>query len=367
VSRGGFARISARAAGAGAVLLFAVVVLAATVLRHPVYTPDGIVYARYAARDAGLSERDATLAARAFYEKTPLASSRYRSLVELEPSVAFQRSRIFENRLLYPAIVSVLYHAAGFRALFIVSALSYVGFAGALYWLLCAVGRPWTAAIFTIVALAMPLTRDLAAGDLTDMLAALWWTLALGALLHAMNRPHSGRLLATLALASVLLALTRPAPYLIVLPAFAAAVVQGMWPAFLASLGGVAAYGIAAQLTHAFGVAEQLRWVYDRSPDARRTPYAAWYRAALESTIRYTVVQAVRTAIPVLALGGLVFGIVRREIRPPMIVLAAAALSCLAAIPFNPVPSALARVVLFPLVPVMCAIFQTLVAEQVPA
>ena len=33
--------------------------------QYPVYTPDGIVYARFAARDAGYSERDATLVARA--------------------------------------------------------------------------------------------------------------------------------------------------------------------------------------------------------------------------------------------------------------------------------------------------------------
>jgi hypothetical protein len=39
-------------------------------------------------------------------------------------------------------------------------------------------------------------------------------------------------------------------------------------------------------------------------------------------------------------------------------VLLAAALACLIAIPFNPVPSALARVVLFPLLPVFCAIAQ---------
>jgi hypothetical protein len=41
-----------------------------------------------------------------------------------------------------------------------------------------------------------------------------------------------------------------------------------------------------------------------------------------------------------------------------MAVLAAAAVACLIAVPFNPVPSSLARVVMLPLVPVFCAIAQ---------
>ena len=59
-----------RSAGfSGAIVVaFACVVLFASVLRHPQYTPDGLVYARYAARDAGYSERSAALAVRAFYE-----------------------------------------------------------------------------------------------------------------------------------------------------------------------------------------------------------------------------------------------------------------------------------------------------------
>src|SRR5690348_9092991 len=100
------------------VVLVALGVLFGDVLKHPVYTPDGIVYARYAARDAGASDRDATLRARAFYEKTPMmAVPRYRELIELAPSVAFEKSRIFANRVLYPWVVSLLLPAAGFGAL----------------------------------------------------------------------------------------------------------------------------------------------------------------------------------------------------------------------------------------------------------
>src|SRR5579884_1357483 len=118
-----------RVLGAVLVGLFAIVVTFASVLKHPTYTPDGIVYARFAARDAGYSQRDATLAARAFYDHTAMMrDARYRALIDLDPSVAFARSRIFENRVLYPWIVGMTLRASGFRALFLVNAAAYVAF-----------------------------------------------------------------------------------------------------------------------------------------------------------------------------------------------------------------------------------------------
>src|SRR5579884_2408480 len=116
-------------AAAAVVASLAIVLVLVSVLKHPVYTPDGIVYARFAARDAGYSERDATLAARAFYDHTAMMrDARYRALIDLDPSVAFARSRIFENRVLYPWIVSMALPASGFRALFLVNAAAYVAF-----------------------------------------------------------------------------------------------------------------------------------------------------------------------------------------------------------------------------------------------
>ena len=347
-----------RPAGAAlvVVVLFALGALFASVLRHPQYTPDGIVYARYAARDAGYSEREATLAARAFYEKTPMMRvPRYRSLIELDPSVSFARSRIFENRVLYPALVAVLLPALGFKALFAVSAVSYVLFGAALFWLLLTFGRPWAAMVLAIVVLALPLTRGLAASDLTDMLSAVWWTVALGALLRLMRGQRTS-LLITLAAVSVLLTLTRPTPYLILVPALAAALLRGMWMAFLASCSGVLAFVGLALTTHAYGISDQLRWVYSHEPGAAQSSFNTWYRSSLLLTLRYTIVQAVRTVIPVLLIVAAVYAIARMRVRDEMLVLLAAAIACLLAIPFNPVPSAVGRVVVFPLLPVFCAI-----------
>jgi hypothetical protein len=349
-----------KAAGAALVALVACVVLFANVLRHPQYTPDGIVYARFAARDSGESERDATLNARAFYERTAMMSNpRYRDLIELDPSVSFARSKVFENRVLYPWIAGLLLPASGFRALFIVSALSYIAFGLALYWLLLAFGRPGFAIGITAVALLWPLTRSVAASDLTDMLAMVWWTLSLGALVRWLREPKPDYLW-LLALAAALLTLTRPTPYLILLPAIAASLLRRSWRPVLASSTACIAFLVTAAATHAYGISEQLRWVYTHRAGSDGTPYAVWYRSALSETLRAALSASVKSIVPVAAVIAAAYGIARTQLRDEFIVLLVAAAACCIAIPFNPVPFALARVVGLPLVPVFCAIAQGL-------
>jgi 4-amino-4-deoxy-L-arabinose transferase-like glycosyltransferase len=260
----------------------------------------------------------------------------------------------------------MLLPVAGFRALFIVSAVSYALFGLALYWLLLAFGKPWLAAALSVVALAVPLTRYAAAADLTDMLAMLWWTLALAALIRGMQT-RDARLTLLLAISAAMLALTRPTPYLVVVPAIAAAVLQRSWAPFAASLAGAAAYAAVAVATHAYGIGEQLRWVYTHRPDsATNTSFSEWYRSALLSTLRFVVAASVRTIIPIAALIAAIYGIVRTRLLDEFIVLSAAGIACAIAIPFNPVPSAIPRVVMLPLIPVFCALGQALAAAAVP-
>lgn len=354
-----------RVLGAVLVALFAIVLAFASVLKHPAYTPDGIVYARFAAHDAGYSERDATLAARAFYDHTAMMSNpRYRALIDLDPSVSFARSKVFANRVLYPWVVGLALPAAGFRALFLVNAAAYVAFGLALFWMLCAFRRPEIALALSLIALAVPLTRAAAGSDLTDMLAMVWWALALGALLR-LGRASSPSLIAVLAVSSALLALTRPTPYLVVLPALVLGIVRASWRPLLASLGGVVAYGAVAAASHAYGVSEQLRWVYDHRPAATRVSFSAWYRASLFESIRYVVAETVRTVVPLLVIAAAAYGLRQRSTRADMWVLIAAAIACLIAVPFNPVPSSFARVVMLPLIPVFCGIAQC-VAQALP-
>jgi hypothetical protein len=350
-----------KAVGAVLVAAVAIVFVFASILKHPVYTPDGIVYARFAARDAGYSERDATLAARAFYDHTPMMNSpRYRALIELDPSVSFARSQVFDNRVLYPWVAGMALAAAGFRSLFLVNAGAYVAFGLAVFWMLCAFRRPAIAVVLSLIALALPLVRAAAASDLTDMLAMVWWAISLGALLRLTRRSHP-QTLAVLALSSVLLALTRPTPYLVVLPALALGVMRASWAPLIASLGGVAVYVGVALATHAYGISEQLRWVYEHRPDSSRQSFGAWYGSSIAASIRWLAVQAVRTVVPVAMLLAAVYGLWRARMRTDMAVLVAACVACLIAVPFNPVPSSFGRVVVLPLVPVFCAITQCVV------
>lgn len=347
-----------RVLGAVLIALFAVSVAFVSVLEHSSYSPDGIVYARFAARDAGYSERDATLAARSFYDRTSMMSNpRYRALIELDPSVSFARSKVFENRVLYPWIVGMSLGVAGFRALFLVNAAAYVVFGVALFWMLLSFRRPAFAFILTIAVLALPLVREAASSDLTDMLAMVWWSIALGALLR-LARKTDPLMLGVLAISSALLALTRPTPYLVMIPALALGIVRSRWAPLVASCGGVAAYAAVAIATHAYGISEQLRWVYDHRANAAPVSYGVWYRGALASSLRYAAVETVRLVVPLIAIAAAAYGLWRSRTRTEMAVLAAAVLACLVAVPFNPVPSSFARVVMLPLIPVFCAVAQ---------
>jgi len=345
------------AAPAAAVIAVACAVLFGSVLRHPHYTPDGMVYARYAAHDAGYSEHDAALSVRHAYEHTPLMNRpRYRELVEIDPDTAFARSAIFSNRILYSAVAAVLYPAAGVRALFIVSAISYAAFALCLYWLLASFGRPWAAAVLSVIGLLLPESRAAAASDLTDMFALVWWTLALVAIVRG-TRDSRPRWAVLLAGASILLTLTRPVPYLTILPALAAGIAAGAWPLLAGAAASVAAFLAVALLTHAFGVAEQLRWVYVHRPDAAGSTIGegAWYRRALAATLAYGFVEGIRAIWPAAGLGAWIYALRIPAARTDAIVIGAAGLAVLLAVPFNPVPSALDRVVFLPLVPLACA------------
>jgi hypothetical protein len=347
-----------RVLGAVLVALCAIAVVFFSVLKHPVYTPDGSVYARFAARDAGYSDRDATLAERAFYGHTPLMEDpRYREIIDLPPDVWFARSHVFINRILYPWVVGMSIGAAGLRGLFLVNAAAYAAFGVALYWMLLVFKRPVFAFALAIVALSLPQVRGAAESDLTDMLAMVWWVLALGALLR-LARETRPAMLALLALSGVLLALTRPTPYLVVLPALAIGIVRASWAPLIASLGSVAAYAIVAFATHAYGVSEQLHWIYDHLPAATKASFSAWYRSAVFSSIRFVIVETVRTVVPLVMIAAAAFGLWRSWTRAEMAVLAAAAIACLIAVPFNPVPSSFARIILLPLIPVFCAIAQ---------
>lgn len=358
-----------KVAAALAVALFALGFLLGDVIRHSQYTPDGFVYAWFSARDAGFNDRDALRVARATYEKTPLmAVPRQRRLIEMDIPALSMYARAFARRPLYPWLASLLLPSMSLRALFTVSALSYVVFGLTLFWLLSSFGRPWLAAILTMIALALPvpLTRGLAEADLTDMLAAVWWTLALGALLRLMHDNNNRALLVTLAIASILLTLTRPTPYLTVIPALAFGVLRRSWWAFIASCGGIAAYAIDGLGMPPFGLRDQWQWEYTHQPRPTTLSFQAWYVSSLVETVHYTLSEAVKTIAPFVIVVAGVYGIIRTRMRDELLILFAAMLACLIAVPLNPESWEVARTVAFPLIPVFAAIAQAVLCAILP-
>lgn len=339
---------------AALLLLFAALVGLWGPWRHHIYTPDGIVYARFAARDGGMSQRDATLAARRYYAHTPMVRNpRYRALVNLPVATAFARSQVFANRVLYPWLVGVMLRAgAGFSALFIVSLIAYVLFAPALFWLLSAVFPSWAAALISAGIVLLPPVRTIAASDLTDMLALALLTLCFAAMLHLVTR-RPAWLLAVFALLATAFALTRPTPYLVILPALAVWAAAGRrgFAVFCGALAAGVAYLADARAVGAFGLRRQLEWVYRHQPGGAHLAFAAWYRSSLVAASHAAAAQAVHTVLPIAAVLCALIALAARRTRAAGALVLGAAVAAAISVPLNPVASSLERVVWLPFIP----------------
>lgn len=339
------------------VVLFSCSALWMDVLPHPYYSSDGTAYARFAGRDAGWNNRDIARAVRSLYAQSSLMPSKYRAGVELDPAVAF-RNRIFRTRILYSWLASILLPFTGLRALFIVSAVSYVAFGIALFWMLSSLGRPGIGAAITITALAIPYTRHFASADLTDMLAAVWWALAIGILLRLL-RKDSQPLLIALAVTSALLALTRPTAYMTIIPAFVPLFTRRAWLPLLAACTGGVAFAIAVVLTRGYSVGEQLQWIFVRYRKAPNESFIRWYVLGVFGCVRYLVSRAIHTVFPIFLIGAAVYDALTERMRDETLVLLAAGVACLVPVFLNPLDWSMTRVVVFPLLPVFCAMAQS--------
>lgn len=348
----------ATALAALAVLLVSLAFLPG-ILSHPRFTPDGIVYARFAARDAGMSERDSTLLARRYYERPELlANPRYRALIEVPPDRAFAISAVFENRVLYPLASSWLIPSSGVRALWFVSALCYVLFGLALFALVSTFAPAWVSALLAALFLAMPSVRALAQSDLTDMMGLLWWTLAL---LCAARFMRAGSLQwgGALAAATALLTLTRPVPFVVLVACAVMALLLWRSPALRARAGiamllsasGLFVYAAIVLSHHGYVAGNQLQWVYQHDPNGVNQPFAAWYRHELTQTLRAELITGVKVIYPIPLLIAMAFALRRTQFRVPVALAFGGIAASLALIPFEPHAFDLNRVVNMPMLP----------------
>lgn len=365
----------ATALAAFAVLLVSIAFLP-DVLSHPRYTPDGIVYARFAARDAGMNERDSTLLARRYYERPELlANPRYRALIEVPVDRAFAISAVFENRVLYPIVSSWLIPLSGVRALWIVSALCYVLFGLAVFALATTFAPAWLSGVLAVTLLALPSVRGLAQSDLTDMMGLLWWTLALFCVGRFMRSGTVQWALAIVA-STALLTLTRPVPFVVMVacavmalilwrssPLRARAALATLWAA-----SGLLVYASIVFAHHGYVVGNQLQWVYQHDPNGINQPFPAWYRHELTHTIRAELITSLKAIYPIPLLIVMALGLKRSQLRVPLALAFGGIVASLALIPFEPHAFDLDRVVNMPMLPCFAlaigALAQTVLRQE---
>ncbi len=350
-----------------ALVLVATAVTAAYRLHHDaqIWTSDSAIYLRMALEDRGASRADAKRAADAFMSTTPEAKipeSKDFYGPHTPPYYAAQYE-LFRTRPLYPRLAALLYGRFGEHGMQLISAAAYVAASLVMLWLLMLLVPPWTAALGALAFATAPQVLSLAALPLTDELALLFWTAALGATLLYLRAPRPAVLAAVL-VAALLLTFTRPAAYL----PFGAAcgVLAVAWRAggpparraALALLAVTVAAGLAfaaySLAVHGPGLTAQLRWQYDWQHTVHGFgaggSFGRWYAAALAAALGLLLTVAVYryAALLPLVLAGVGLRVARRA---DAALLVGAAVGALAAIAANPLE--LNRTVLLPLTPVV--------------
>lgn len=345
------------------------VLLALRAFATPVWTPDGFIYAQMMLVDRGVPREAARAQVAAFYlSSTRIGrNERYRRYFLNERLGMFTpEAKPFASRVLYPLFAAPLYPLSGFKALPLVSVLAYVAATLAVYWCFLALCRPAIAALATLLFAAAPVIQSIAAAALTDMLALFFLTIALGSVLRY---SLSGRLtyVAVMACSVILLALTRPLPYVPLCAAIAVVAwarirrdgVQtrrGLWLC-VAALAGWAAYIVAASVTKTPSLSVHLHWLYAAAKthwiysDARPLSqgelqyFSAWYQHEIAWAAKAFAATTIRSVYPVVALAFCVTGLYLRRESPVSALLAGFIAGCGVGIFANPVAIELPRLV----------------------
>jgi 4-amino-4-deoxy-L-arabinose transferase-like glycosyltransferase len=168
--------------------------------------------------DLGLPFQEALHQAQAFYQQQPIAADPVQApLFRGEQAPLYWD--VFKPRVLYPFLAALLYPIRGFYGMLDISAAAYVLSALAVYFLALEFGAAIPSFVVTLAYMAFPRTLHLARYPQTDMIAMLFSTFCILALVRV---AHGGgrRWIALFALAGLLLVFTRPAFYLLVGGAF---------------------------------------------------------------------------------------------------------------------------------------------------
>jgi hypothetical protein len=352
-------------------VLLAVVAVAFVIphLRKPLFTPDGVIYARMMLADRGVPQTQARDDVRAFYLTTPLArDSRYRPfLLDDKRGMFTSTAKPFASRVLYPWIAAAFFPWQHYYALPLVSAVAYVIATLLMYWMLLAFCAPLNSALGALLFAAAPIVRDFSAAALTDMLAISLLIATFGAMVR--YALHGGNAYLALALACEIgLSVTRPLPYVplgaaLGLAAYAFVTQRDIVLLRRAALLSIAAiiawgaYALAAMLTHTPSLSTHLHWLYDAAKThwlygstgplspAEQHSFGAWYGHQVVLVARAWIKSLAIAVYPPIALIVCACGLYAGRKSPVSWMLAAGILACCFGIFANPIELELRRLI----------------------
>lgn len=345
-----------------AAVLVVSLVTAAYRLHHDagIWTSDSAIYLRMALAHRGLGEAEAKREADRF-----MAGTAEGRLPESKgfygpnpPRYYATQFAIFRSRPLYPLLGAALYPRLGPHGLQVISAAAYVLATVATFAMLLLTVPPATAGLGALAFATAPQVLALAALPLTDELALLFWTCALGAMLRYVRAPGAAAAVAV-GVAALLLTFTRPAAYLPCAAAFGCAL--AIWrgprrPVAVALLAVTVAAGVVFALytaaVHGPGLSTQLGWQYEWQRDVAgpgaNGSFLHWYAIALASALGLLLTVGVYKYAALFPLALAVYG-TRLARRDDLGLLLGGAAGALAAIGANPLE--INRTALLPLTP----------------
>jgi len=323
----------------------------------PNWSFDGYTYAIMMQMDAGVPYARARHVSQRFYaDKPPATNSETAPYLKTAYPQYWQ---LFAPRLLYPRIASWLWPHYGMQALLLVSEASLVGCVLLLFLLLLEYTGPEAAALLAFGFALVPEVQLLASGALTDMLATFFW---LGTLWSMLRFAKSGSVpwLLGYATFATLMSLTRPIAYI---PLACAAVLllaglrqhRARFVAAAIKLGAIAfalcvllvVLGARSGSPSMIGIMQGLR---AGSHYLNHGPFAMWYAARVVAVLATFAAAALALLAPVVAVPALW----QRRMDADGALCVGAMLSSLVTALVDPIVGDATRVILVPLLPILC-------------
>jgi len=323
----------------------------------PNWSFDGYTYAIMMQMDTGVPYAQARRVSQRFYaDKPPATDSETAPYLKTAYPQYWQ---LFAPRLLYPRIASWLWPRYGMQALLLVSEASLVGCVLLLFLLLLEYTGPEAAALLAVGFALVPEVQLLASGALTDMLATFFWFGTLWSMLRYATTARVPWLLGYAAFAT-LMSLTRPIAY-IPLACAAVLLLAGLLRHHARFVGaaiklGAIAFALCVLLVvlearsgspSMIGIMQGLR---AGSHYLNHGPFVMWYAARVVAVLVTFAAAALALLAPAVAVPALW----RRRMDADGVLCAGAILSSLLTALVDPIVGDATRVILVPLLPILC-------------